>query len=402
MADLGVRAATHFEFRGEDPVGPGGRPRFTDAVRYCVGGDADDVEVTFDAGGRPAVTARLTSVAPAVARRRLAGAGRDAARVPTPRTTAGFRVEGAQGAQGAPTGTGPGGDAAAGAFRPVGPGLFVGSPLVARVIEATDALLLAAFADLDADPLAVPALAGLTTLDRAGYARSFPHQLTGCWTVGDLDGVAALTDGVAGAAPSAVAPAPVAATPAACHNVYAYLAGTAVDRDRAFTVRGACARHEPAGYRPGERQWAFTMREFVFAGDPAGADRFLDDGVERVRSLAVLLDLPCELRGATDAFFVTTAGAQAAYQAVTGAKQELVAMLPGGRDLAVASWNRHRRHFADAFALAGPGGAPVHTACIGFGLERWATWLVGWLGDDAPRVLATVATDPGERTRAWT
>ena len=181
-------------------------------------------------------------------------------------------------------------------------------------------------------------------------------------------------------APVAGVGAPVAAAPAACHNVYAYLAGTTLERDRTFTVRGACTRHEPAGYRPGERQWAFTMREFVFAGDPAGADRFLADGVERVHSLAVALGLPCELRGATDAFFVTTAGAQAAYQAVTGAKHELVATLPGGRELAVASWNRHRRHFADAFALAGPGGAAAHTACIGFGLERWATWLVGWLG----------------------
>ena len=41
-----------------------------------------------------------------------------------------------------------------------------------------------------------------------------------------------------------------------------------------------------------------------------------------------------------------------------------------GRDLAAASFNYHQGFFGERFAIRIPEGA-AHSACVGFGLERW-------------------------------
>jgi hypothetical protein len=40
--------------------------------------------------------------------------------------------------------------------------------------------------------------------------------------------------------------------------------------------------------------------------------------------------------------------------------------------LAIASVNRHGTFFGERFHISDESGAPVHTACIAFGLDRWA------------------------------
>ena len=44
--------------------------------------------------------------------------------------------------------------------------------------------------------------------------------------------------------------------------------------------------------------------------------------------------------------------------------------LPDG--LAVASINRHGAFFGDRFQIRDARGTPAHSACIAFGLDRWA------------------------------
>jgi hypothetical protein len=74
---------------------------------------------------------------------------------------------------------------------------------------------------------------------------------------------------------------------------------------------------------------------------------------------------------AVDPFFMPKARVQALVQKVADAKKELV--VPQCRGLAIASINRHKRHFTELFDLRLTDGTMAETACVAFGLDRWAT-----------------------------
>ena len=63
------------------------------------------------------------------------------------------------------------------------------------------------------------------------------------------------------------------------------------------------------------------------------------------------------------------AGELDAYVECLVAKRRAV---PARRDVAVASINRHGAFFGERFAILRPDKTPVHTACVAFGLDRWA------------------------------
>ncbi|MGA3149932.1 MAG: hypothetical protein ABSF33_21035, partial [Acidimicrobiales bacterium] len=75
-------------------------------------------------------------------------------------------------------------------------------------------------------------------------------------------------------------PADVVLRPAACHPVYPLCTdGPLPAEGRRFEVHGWCFRHEPSP--DPARMMAFRMHEFVYVGDPAGADAHRDVWVKR-------------------------------------------------------------------------------------------------------------------------
>jgi len=370
-----------FLWRASRPLTRAGRRVFEESLPYVLEGVDLLGEVEYP-DGRPAV--RVTGVgelAAEEAAQRLARAAAIAARVPDP----GDRNQTPN------RGEIPAGDFDPGtAFREIGPGVVVGTPDAARTMEAVDQLSQRLPEFRSATPLAVPGLVEVATLDRAGYLRSFPQHVTGCCIARPaIDSVEALAGGSATAFDAATfALAPVGLPPAVCHNVYAYLAGTRLDADSVFSVRGSCARYEPAGFLPGRRHWSFTMREFVFAGTAVGATAFADLSLQRLTCVAEKLELPVRLAPATDPFFGERAPTQTAFQISAKAKYELLGALPGGDWLALASLNVHRRHFSSAFGFHAADQTLAHTACVGFGLERWAYWLLSYCDPgDVPELI---------------
>ncbi|MFE1320582.1 hypothetical protein [Kitasatospora phosalacinea] len=265
----------------------------------------------------------------------------------------------------------------------VGPGLNVSGPGVARLMRALDRVFLDLARRAGAEEHAVPHLVSWETVERAGYHRTFPQHLTPCAVAGpDL----AALDRFAAAAPedrmAELRPAPVVLAPAVCLSLFAALADSVLDRPFVGTATGGCARHEAGTVRSTTRLWAFTMREVVFVGEPAAARAFRDAMLDRVAEFARELDLPSTLLSANDPFFTRERGDLATFQSSFDLKHELLGRTADGSPVAVTSVNLHQQHFGTGFGITLPSGAPAHSTCVGFGLERWAQWIHGHLGSD--------------------
>ena len=183
-------------------------------------------------------------------------------------------------------------------------------------------------------------------LERAGFAADFPHLL-----------VPATGDGER------------AWSPAACYHRYAGLAGQTLDAPVVLGVHGRCRRAE-SDPRPLEREREFTMREIVAIGPRPHVERLRHRALRRVDRLVSALALDGAIEVATDPFFISPSSGRALAQRVGELKHELRLTLDEGRRAAVTSFNRHHDHFGRAFDITFEG-APAHSGCTAFGLERW-------------------------------
>ncbi|HEX5224083.1 MAG TPA: amino acid--[acyl-carrier-protein] ligase [Solirubrobacteraceae bacterium] len=222
--------------------------------------------------------------------------------------------------------------------------------------------------------MSFPPLLARRELERIGYLRTFPH-LAG--TVFSFDGDE--SDALAQEERAASSEdwsefqemTDLVLTPAACYPVYPALArrgplsagGVTVDAGGAYVFR-----NEPSG-DPARLQM-FHQREVVRAGEPetvaAWRDRWRDRSVELLRGLG--LDACTEV--ANDPFFGRSGRLLARSQRAQELKFEVTVQIAGPEPTAVASFNYHQEHFSSLYGLEIEGGGPVHTACLGFGLER--------------------------------
>jgi seryl-tRNA synthetase len=241
-----------------------------------------------------------------------------------------------------------------------------------RVVTAVSSYVSAAGADEEMPRLHLGPLQARTTLEKSGYVTSFPN-LVGVVTsfAGGEPDVPAFLEAVEAGAPwlDAFAPTDVALCSAGCHPVYPLLAGTTVPEQGArFEVETWCFRHEPS--EDPARLQSFRQHEFVHLGTPDGAVAHRDRWLERGHSLLRDLDLDVAVEVANDPFFGRAGRLLAANQRTKELKFELVAPISSERPGAVSSANYHEDHFGQTFSIRAHDGAPAHTACIGFGLER--------------------------------
>jgi seryl-tRNA synthetase len=111
-------------------------------------------------------------------------------------------------------------------------------------------------------------------LERTDYLKSFPDLTGSVHTFRGDDKLHARLLALVEAGDDWVEvlePADVVLRPAACHPVYPLCTdGPLPAGGRRFEVHGWCFRHEPSP--DPARMMAFRMHEFVYVGDPAGAD----------------------------------------------------------------------------------------------------------------------------------
>lgn len=241
-------------------------------------------------------------------------------------------------------------------------------PLLA-LADRCDRAFMSLAAIWDASKEHHPASLPAARLQRVDYLRSFPHQAS---LSARLD-PAGLTDFLSGevldehgeVAVSRLSPIREVLTPAACYHLYNSREGESLDQPLYLTTRNTCYRHE-SRYEPLRRLWSFSMREIVCLGTKAETVAFVRLAQEAADEFLRLMDLPVEWLTATDPFFQPQSNPKYLFQRLQPVKHEATY----GGDLAIASLNRHHDHFGTAFAITRDG-APAHSACLAFGLERW-------------------------------
>jgi seryl-tRNA synthetase len=134
-------------------------------------------------------------------------------------------------------------------------------------------------------------------------------------------------------------------------------------------VYGFVFRHEPS-LDPARMQ-SFRQYEYVFVGEPEGAEAHRDLWLQRGSELLEGLGLDVHAEVANDPFFGRLGRLLAANQQEEELKYEILAPTsPASRLTAITSANCHRDHFGAAFALRTASREVAHSACVGFGVER--------------------------------
>jgi hypothetical protein len=214
----------------------------------------------------------------------------------------------------------------------------------------------------DARELQFPTLISKTLLERAEYPEAFPHLLMIACACHDPAHESLFV-------PDNLAPQEWYLSPAICYHAYALYHRQILADPQIVTARGRCYRRE-AAFEFGRRQLEFEMREIVLLGEA----EWLNEKIALIRAdidrVADRYVLPVHWETAEDPFFLPTAKGKALMQRLMETKKELV--WDGPEPVAIASINRHGTFFGERFVIRRPDEAPIHTACVAFGLDRWA------------------------------
>jgi hypothetical protein len=239
-----------------------------------------------------------------------------------------------------------------------------------------------------AQPMSYPPLLAVADLARIDYFANFPHLA--------LLASGLNTDALDARYPGDIrptmldnahlTPARYVLPPAACHGVYADLAGSrlAGGPHRVTTV-ATCFRREH--YLDGvHRLLGFTMREIVCVGDRDSVLTHLAHYRRLLLDYLAELGLPVGVQPGSDPFFDAT-GPRALVQQLFPAKEEFVY----GDSLAIASVNFHRNVFGERCDIRTSDGAPAFSGCVAFGLERWIGALGDHFGEEPAALLKRIA-----------
>ncbi|WP_369148947.1 hypothetical protein [Streptomyces sp. R44] len=349
-----------------------GRRHVRDALPYCVaGGTVDRIEFGTD----------RTRVTLSVPRRHSAQVEQDVELLV--RTAGKFRDPRDEGRE-----VGPDAPhvphAVDGLYRFTGPGSLLGTAPYARAVHRLDAYFARLAAESDAEEAVAPGTVTMDTLARAGYLASFPQHVMRVSVVRHdlraLAEAAAAGEADEGGA-SAFEPTALALPPAACLHLFAGLLGRRLDAPlHTSTLLGQCGRHEAGQHENPERLWTYRLREIVTVGEPEPVAESVGRFLALLERAAVELAVPCTLEEATDPFFGDSAADLTSFQVRIRPKTELRPRHPLPTRGALASVNAHGAHFGQAFRIGTAAGTPAFSACVGFGLERWATALLALHG----------------------
>ena len=262
-------------------------------------------------------------------------------------------------------------------FRPMGAdGVYARSGLYEDVIARLDALITSHRAP-ETEVFRFPPVMSRRDLERHGYLKSFPN-LIGCacalhGSEADIRAAAARPDyGWV----DALKATELVLSPAACYPVYPIAAarGPVPADGYLFDVASDCFRREPS--QDLDRLQSFRMREYVRVGTEAQVGAFRTAWFERATRLAADLALPCRIDQASDPFFGRVGQMMAVAQIQQALKFELLVPLHSEeKPTACMSFNYHRDHFGLTWDLLDDAGAPAHTGCVAFGMDRLAVAL---------------------------
>jgi seryl-tRNA synthetase len=235
-----------------------------------------------------------------------------------------------------------------------------------------------------------PAMISLDTMRRCNYLNDFPHDLYLLSEFPhDVEVLAEVKD-----APDVdpyLRTTPHMLSTAICYHCYEELAGSTLTDPLILTASGLCHRHESAWRVGRHRLNSFQMREIVFLGDADFVTGFREQLIHDVIRLFETLGLRGWLMTANDPFYFSKDADKAQQQMTMGMKYELVVDLPGGfESFSIASFNLLSQSLCTKFSITDGHGQPLHSGCVGFGMERWTYALLCTHGTEIARWPDTV------------
>jgi len=260
------------------------------------------------------------------------------------------------------------------------PGLYGRSETFDRICNGIDALVGVTAAVDRPELVRFPPILPRRYMEDVGYLGSFPHLAGTIFSFEGNDAEARAQEEIASRHEDWSAyqrMTDLVLTPAACYPIYPAVAARGPLPPGGITVDAGAAyvfRREPAG-DPARLQM-FRQREHVRLGDPESVREWRESWQTRALDLLLKLGLRAELEIANDPFFGRAGKMLAANQRASALKYEITIPIASPENTAVASFNYHQDHFAHVFGLEIDGGGPVHTACLGFGVERVASGLL--------------------------
>jgi seryl-tRNA synthetase len=273
-------------------------------------------------------------------------------------------------------------------FCPLGvEGVYARTALFERVIEGLGKWI-SRLREPGTEALRFPPVMSRKQLEKTGYQNNFPQLLAGvcCLDQHQIGASAGKPESNGMDWAAAVSTSDLVVTPAACYPVYPIVGarGEVPAAGLLFDVSADCFRREPS--RQLDRLQSFRMREFVCVGTAEQAAAFRARWLARAEELAHQLGLAHRVEKASDPFFGRTGQLLALSQVEQSLKFELlIPIYSQERPTACMSFNCHLDHFGETWELKGAGNAPVHTACVAFGLDRLALALFVTHGVDLER-----------------
>jgi len=266
------------------------------------------------------------------------------------------------------------------------PGVYGRGADFEAVRLGVDALVTVAAAGDAAEQLRFPPVLPRRQLEATGYLKSFPHLAGAIFAFeGDEGEALALHEAASRHEDwsAHVGQSDLVLMPAACYPVYPAIAlrgplapqGVTVDLGGAY-----CFRHEPS--TDPARLQMFHQREIVRIGEPETVAAWRDVWRDRAVALLRAIGLDARFDVAADPFFGRGGRMMARSQRQQELKFEILVAIAGPESTAVASFNYHQDHFATTHGIVMHDGAPAHTACLGFGLERVTLALLATHGLD--------------------
>jgi seryl-tRNA synthetase len=226
-------------------------------------------------------------------------------------------------------------------------------------------------------------------LEKSGYLKSFPNLL-GCvcglhGSEREINSAVNRYD-AGGDWTTSLSAADLVLSPAACYPVYPIAAarGPLPAGGLRFDVAADCFRREPSRHL--DRLQSFRMREYVCIGNASDVADFRARWMERAQTIARDLGLAFRVDYASDPFFGRIGQMKAISQVQQSLKFELLVPLRSeAQPTACMSFNYHRDHFGTTWDILDVTGAPAHTGCVAFGMDRIAVALFHTHGIDVAK-----------------
>jgi hypothetical protein len=145
------------------------------------------------------------------------------------------------------------------------------------------------------------------------------------------------------------------------------------------TCVAECGRYEAGSGADVARRRSYKVREVAVVANERITSQFCEEWLQTLAALAEKSGLPARLQSASDPFFGVATSELLTYQRRLRTKYELVGIDASEQTVALSSVNRHGAHFGTGFNIKHQGSV-ASSACVGFGLDRWAAWIVSHCG----------------------